>query len=48
VLVIPPLSESNMPVLTDYAKGMLRHYISAVSRNDSLNFNSILYIPCES
>jgi len=29
VLVIPPLSEANMPVLTDYAKGMLHHYISA-------------------
>lgn len=33
VLVIPPLSESNMPVLTDYAKGMLRHYISAGSNS---------------
>jgi len=29
VLVVPPLSEGNMPVLTDYAKGMLHHYISA-------------------
>ena len=33
VLVIPPLSEGNLPVLTDYAKGMLHHYISAGSNS---------------
>lgn len=32
-LVIPPLSEGNMPVLTDYAKKMLRHYISGGSNS---------------
>ena len=29
VIVIPPLSEGNRPVLSDNAKGMLKHYISS-------------------
>eukprot|EP00960_Hanusia_phi_P041093 754826-Hanusia_phi.AAC.8 len=27
-LVIPPLSEGNLPILSDYAKGMLKHYVA--------------------
>ncbi|EKX39299.1 hypothetical protein GUITHDRAFT_154444, partial [Guillardia theta CCMP2712] len=27
-LVIPPLSQGNLPILSDYAKGMLKHYVA--------------------
>jgi len=29
VIVIPPLSEANQPVLSDTAKGMLKHYMGS-------------------
>jgi len=29
VIVIPPLSEANQPVLSDNAKAMLRHYLAS-------------------
>jgi len=29
VLVVPPLSEGNMVILTDYAKSMIKHFVAA-------------------
>jgi hypothetical protein len=31
--VIPPLSEANIPILSDVAKGMLKHYMVQVFKS---------------